>query len=227
MEQYTVLYAEDEEQTRLNYTNYLQRYFKNVYSAKDGKEALELYTKYNPDILLLDINMPKINGLNVAKTIRETNSQTRIIILTAHLEQDKLLFATELNLTKYIAKPISRDELKDTLNRAISQLKEMKKDKNLIYFSKELFWDKNEQILKNDDTKIKLTKYEILFLELLSSKENRVFSLDDISSHLWNDIYEDTINSNRLKDMIKRLRKKLPKNSIENIYGAGFKLNHI
>jgi len=104
MNSYSILYAEDEEATRLNYTRYLERIFETVHAVPDGEAALAAYHIYRPDILLLDINMPRRNGLEVAKAIRTQDKTTRIIILTAHLERDKLLFATELGLTKYLPK---------------------------------------------------------------------------------------------------------------------------
>ena len=225
MEFHTILYAEDEEQTRLNYTNYLNRFFKEVYSVSNGEEALKQYEKNRPDILLLDINMPKINGLEVAKSIRQKDKKTRIIILTAHLEQDKLLFAAELNLTKYLPKPISRSELKNALNDAVSQLQELNEDLDLIILEEGYVWNKKSKKLKAHDSDVKLTKYEILLLELLGSAQNRIFSLDEISLHLWSDVEDLETNTTKLKDIIKRIRKKLPKNAIENIYGAGYKLN--
>ena len=225
MELNTILYAEDEEQTRLNYTNYLNRIFKEVYSVSNGEEALIQYEKNKPDILLLDINMPKINGLEVAKRVRLKDKKTRIIILTAHLEQDKLLFAAELNLTKYLPKPISRSELKSALSEAVSQLQELKEDLNLIILEEGYTWNKDSNILKYQDSDVKLTKYEILLLELLGSAQNRIFNLDEISLHLWSDVEDLETNTTKLKDIIKRIRKKLPKNAIENIYGAGYKLN--
>jgi len=224
MDSYTILYAEDEEQTRLNYTNFLNRYFKRVYSVSNGEEALLEYEKYKPDILLLDINMPKVNGLEVAKKIRQKDKISRIIILTAHLERDKLLFAAELNLTKYLPKPISRTQLKEALNEAVSQLQEVSSDIDCLALSDEIIWDKRNKKLTNDGIDIKLTKYEMLLLELLSSQKNKVFSLDEISLHLWNDLDDLELDTTKLKDIIKRIRKKLPKNAIENIYGAGYKL---
>lgn len=225
MNLYTILYAEDEDQTRLNYTNYLEKFFKEVYSVGDGDEALKLYKINKPDILLLDINMPKVNGLEVAKKIRIKDKITRIIILTAHLEQDKLLFAAELNLTKYLPKPISRNELKSALQKAVEELKELKGNLELISFNDDFKWNKTTKNLTFQENEIKLTKYEILLLEILSSKKDRIFTLDEISLYLWDDIDEIEINTNKLKDIIKRLRRKLPINTIENIYGAGYKLN--
>jgi len=134
------------------------------------------------------------------------------------------LLATELNLTKYLPKPISRNDLKTTLNDAVSQLKELKKQIDIIYLDENYIWDKTNKILKFNDEYIKLTKYETLLLEILSSQLNTIFSLDEISIFLWEDIYSTQITTNKIKDIIKRIRKKLPKDTIINVYGAGYKL---
>ena len=227
MNNLTILYAEDEDQTRENYVKFLNKYFKEVYSASNGKEALELYKNKKPNILLLDINMPFINGLQLAKEIRIKDKNTRIIILTAHLEQDKLLFAAELNLTKYLPKPVTRAELKLALFEASNQYKELNAVSNLINLDENYIWNKDTLKLFKNNEEIKLTKHEILLFDILSSKENRIFTIDEISFHLWNDIEDYDVSSNKLKDIIKRVRKKIPKNSIENVYAAGYKLNRI
>ena len=224
MKSLSILYAEDEEQTRLNYTEYLKIYFKKVYSVSDGAEALKCYEMNKPDILLLDINMPKINGLEVVQKIRQNDKITRIIMLTAHLEKEKLLLAAELNLTKYLPKPITRQKLKSALQEATNQFKELALSSSMLDLGDDYLWNTSNQILTCKEKTIKLTKYEILFLKLLSSQKNHVFSLDEISIYLWNEIFTTVTNTNKLKDIIKRLRKKLPKNSIENIYGSGYKL---
>ncbi|NQY52524.1 MAG: response regulator transcription factor [Campylobacteraceae bacterium] len=227
MNNLTILYAEDEDQTRENYVKFLNKYFKEVYSASNGKEALELYKNKKPNILLLDINMPFINGLQLAKEIRIKDKNTRIIILTAHLEQDKLLFAAELNLTKYLPKPVTRSELKLALFEASNQYKELNAVSNLINLDENHIWNKDTLKLFKNNEEIKLTKHEILLFDILSSKENRIFTIDEISFHLWNDIEDYDVSTNKLKDIIKRVRKKIPKNSIENVYAAGYKLNRI
>ncbi len=225
MNDFTILYAEDEVETRINYSNYLKRHFKETYVVDNGEDALKYYEKYKPNILLLDINMPIINGLEVAKKIRQKDKKTRIIILTAQLQRDKLLFAAELNLTKYLPKPISRSNLKLALNEAVEQYKELNGTLELIKLDENTSWNIQTKKLSCENQETKLTKHEILLLELLSSKKDRVFSLDEISLHLWDDILDLESSTTKLKDIIKRLRKKLPKNSIENIYGAGYKLN--
>ncbi len=225
MNNLTILYAEDEIETRKNYGNYLKRNFKEVYIAQNGEEALEYYEEFKPNIMLLDINMPFINGLELTKKIRQNDKKTRIIILTAHLEQDKLLFAAELNLTKYLPKPISRIKLKEALNEAVIQYKELNDESSNFFLKDGYVFNRDSKKLIFNDEEIKLTKHETLFLELLTSKKDRVFSSDEIYDYLWNQFEDCETSATKLKDLIKRLRKKIPKDSIENIYGAGYKLN--
>jgi len=225
MNNLTILYAEDEIETRKNYGNYLKRNFKEVYIAQNGEEALEYYEEFKPNIMLLDINMPFINGLELTKKIRQKDKKTRIIILTAHLEQDKLLFAAELNLTKYLPKPISRIKLKEALNEAVIQYKELNDESSNFFLKDGYVLNRDSKKLIFNDEEIKLTKHETLFLELLTSKKDRVFSSDEIYDYLWNQFEDCETSATKLKDLIKRLRKKIPKDTIENIYGAGYKLN--
>ncbi|TLP39210.1 response regulator transcription factor [Arcobacter arenosus] len=225
MNNLTILYAEDEIETRKNYGNYLKRNFKEVYIAQNGEEALKYYEKFEPNIMLLDINMPFINGLELTKKIRENDKKTRIIILTAHLEQDKLLFAAELNLTKYLPKPISRMKLKEALNEAVNQYKELNDESSNFELKEGYIFNKDSNKLIYKDTEIKLTKHESQFLVLLTSNKNRIFTSDEIYNYLWDEVDICESSATKLKDLIKRLRKKLPKDSIENIYGAGYKLN--
>ena len=122
---YTVLFAEDEEIIRNSYLNFLSLYFETVIVAKDGEEALKLYKKHNPDLVITDIVMPKIDGLTLIKMIRQNDDITRTILLTAYSEQEQLLKATELNITKYLIKPVKKQALKEALDRAIFQLEKI------------------------------------------------------------------------------------------------------
>ena len=224
MTNYRILYAEDEEATRHNYTRYLERLFEKVYAVPDGKAALEAYHTHRPDILLLDINMPYHNGLEVAKTIRKQDKTTRILILTAHLERDKLLFATELGLTKSLPKPIQRGELKAALTEAVAQLEELHGTHATLSLGEGYVWHPATTQLHHHTEQVKLTRYEMLLLELLASNTGQIFSTDEIALHLWNDDVEAVSQPRKIKDIIKRIRKKLPEGVIENVYGVGFRL---
>jgi YesN/AraC family two-component response regulator len=116
----TILYVEDEEMIRQNAVEYLSRICGNVLEAENGIEALEVYKKHQPDIIISDIKMPKMNGLELAERIRKEDKETPIIIATAHTQTDYLLKAVELQLVKYIVKPINSTKLKEALQMALN-----------------------------------------------------------------------------------------------------------
>ena len=122
MSNLTLLYAEDDPQSRKNYAFVLEEYFSEVYLAEDGREALDLYHEKKPDVLLLDISMPFIDGLEVAKTVREKNKEIPIIMLTAHSEQDILLRAVNLKLEEYLLKPINERDLRRVILKVIKEI---------------------------------------------------------------------------------------------------------
>ena len=119
---YNILVVEDEEQSRENFVSYLLMFYENVFEASNGERALEVYKREKPHIILLDINIPKVSGLEVARQIREKDLMTKIIILTAHSEKSFLLEAMSLRLTKYLFKPVNRKDLKQALDLAITEL---------------------------------------------------------------------------------------------------------
>ncbi len=220
----TLLYAEDEEITRINYAKYMARFFDEVYEAKDGKEALEIYKAKKPDILLLDIDMPCIDGLEVAGKIRKEDKKCRIIMLTAIKDVDKLIFATELNLTKYLPKPINRKELKDALFLAKEQMFSEKNHDKRVVINDTMQWDKQNSELYQSHQRVKLTKYETRFFKLLMKKPGHIYTQEEIITSVWGEDALLDYNPTRLKDLVKRVRKKLTQNCIENIYSQGYRI---
>ncbi|MCH9814122.1 MAG: response regulator, partial [Epsilonproteobacteria bacterium] len=118
----TILYVEDEDLIRQNAIEYLGNICKTVLEAADGLEAIRCYEQQKPDIIISDIKMPRLNGLEMAKKIRQNDKKTPIIIATAHTETHYLLSAVELQLIKYIIKPITGAKLKEALNLAYEHL---------------------------------------------------------------------------------------------------------
>jgi len=97
----TLLYVEDDEIIRQNAVEYLSNYCQKVFWAKDGQEALLVYKDKKPNIIITDIEMPRLNGLEMAKRIRKKDKKTPIIIATAFTEKEYLLQAVELQLVKF------------------------------------------------------------------------------------------------------------------------------
>lgn len=224
-EPYSVLYIEDEKDIRANYMNYLDRHFEKVYEAADGEEGYEKYKKNRPDIMIVDINLPKLNGLDLVRRIRKNNHSTKVIMLTAHSETKFLLEATELKLTKYLVKPVSRRELKDALTHVIDELSNFEiTSKKTIVLKNGFYWDIQRKELLNNNSSAVLTNKERSILALLFSSVNTTFTYDEIIINVW---YEDDYDRDKLdalKTIIKNLRKKLPKDIIKNVYGTGYKI---
>jgi YesN/AraC family two-component response regulator len=119
---YNILFIEDEVTIRENYVRFLQRYFQNVYEANDGEEALSIYNKEKIDIMIIDINLPKLNGIDFLKIVRKNDHTVKAIMLTANSDVDTLLSAIDLKLSQYLVKPITRDELKTALTKPLVKL---------------------------------------------------------------------------------------------------------
>jgi len=220
IEDISILIAEDESELREYLKEYLQIFFKKVYVAKCGNEAYIKYLEKRPDIILSDINMPNLDGLSMIRKIRERDTETDIIIMSAHSEQEKLLQAIELGLVTYLIKPINSQKLKDVLLNLVDKLRSSKKR---IYLSKEIFWDKATSTLWNSEKHISLKEKELMLFKLLCSRTNHTFTAEDIFKHLYGDS-DKKFSEYSITSFIKRLRAKLPENLIQNEYGLGYKI---
>jgi len=107
----TILYVEDEKEVQEGYSRTLQRVSKELFTADDGALGLDLYKKYMPDIVISDIKMPNMDGLDMVKAIKEINEKAKIIFTTAHSESNYLLDAINLHVDGYIIKPIQKNTL--------------------------------------------------------------------------------------------------------------------
>ncbi|MEO1937648.1 MAG: response regulator transcription factor [Sulfurimonas sp.] len=222
-EGYSILYVEDNERVLENYAEFLKRFFLNVYTAKTAEEAWELYDEKKPEVLLIDIDLPGESGLDFLKRVREYDHNTRAIMLTGMSDVETLLNASELKLTKYLVKPILRDELKEAVNIAKEELVNFTvKPNKILYVKDDCFWDYDNEELLWKNKKIALTRKERELLRLLFSNVNKVFNSEDIIYELWYD-YDD-LKIASLKTLVKTLRKKIPEGMIRNVFGVGYKI---
>jgi DNA-binding response OmpR family regulator len=215
----TILYIEDDEITRENISSFLKRKCKNFFVAVDGKEGLELFEKYNPDIIITDIEMPNLDGLSMAKKIRKQSPSTQIIITTAYASQEYLIEAVNLHLIKYIVKPISLPKL----NEALANCEEFLEDSVItkINFNKTSFYDTYTKELIKDKEVISLSKTERALLDLLIKNHPAPTSYETIDSN----VYEFASSKNAIKLLVKSLRTKINKDSIANVSGFGYNVN--
>lgn len=220
LKNFTLLYVEDEEMVRKNAVEFLSRITKKVLEAKDGKEAIKVWSEEKPDIIITDINMPKLNGLDMAAYIRSQDKNVQIIVATAHSDTDYLLRAVELQLVKYIIKPITKDKLTRALEMSMELIED--KSKFNLQLSENSTYNAYEKSIMKSGKEIKLTKNETLFLDLLAHHHSRVVNYEEIESAIW--AYEG-MSQDAIRSLVRGLRKKIPQGTIENISGIGYKIN--
>ena len=219
-ENLTILYAEDEDNLRHSVVQTLELFFARVIEASNGEDALDLFYEHKPDVLLLDICMPKCDGLELLKKIRESHKRVPVIIMSAYAEQNYFLQAIELNICKYLFKPFSKDSFLGALKTCALWMYEWGEN-NLIKVTDTLFYNPETSILHQHNEQFALTKKERLLFEYFLRQKDRIISYDELEEAIW---ASEGGNKVALKALIKELRKKLPQNCIENIFGIGYKL---
>ena len=204
---YTLLLVENEKGIRENLFEYFNLLFKTVLTANDGVEALEIYKNNNIDLIISDIKMPNMDGIELVKQIRENDKDTSIIIISAHTDVEYLLQSIPLNLIEYVIKPLNENKILNILNRFL----ESKEIKDFLY-------DKDRcEVIVNGVLHTLSTK-ENIFLDKLIN-ENRIISYEEIEENIWDD---KQMSQNALRVFIKNLRKKLPENFIKNVPNFGY-----
>jgi len=232
MKPLTLLYIEDDHDIQSIYMDFLKEHVAHVEVAFDGEDGYRRYLETKPDILLLDINMPKLDGLSLAKQIRKIDKDVKIIVTTSYADQEKLLEAIELYLVKYLLKPIDFDKLEESLNKAISEIRASEKEITFIeekeekfFLNDEIVWHKDTERLYKQQSEIKLTKNERRLLLLFSTNAHKVFTFFEIFDYISYDNYEKEYDANQVRALVKLLRKKIPKESVLNVYGEGYRFN--
>jgi len=214
---FTLLYVEDEEGIRNNINEILKHLFKEIYVAKNAKDAFNLYEIKKPDLIITDIKMPNETGIELVKKIRKTDSKVRVIITSAYTDLDYMLEATELHLVKYIIKPITEGKLDEALEAFIKSY-----DTARVYnLAEGWLFDESKSLLQSPDEEFKLTKKENNFLKLLIQK-NRIITYEEMENIIWNE--ENIMTPNAMRLFIKNFRKKLPENALRNVQGTGYRL---
>ncbi|MCV6608364.1 MAG: response regulator [Campylobacterales bacterium] len=211
----SVLIAEDNIDELNIFRDFLSGYFASIYIAFDGEQALKIYKEKKPKIIFTDISMPKIDGLTLIEEIRKNDKKTKIVVISAYYDQEKLFRAIKLNLTDYLVKPLG-GKIKEVIHNIIE---EENKVKNYLWCSlTETFYIEKQRI--------KLTSTETKLMKLLFSQPNSFFTKEDIHNFVYENSFEKELSNDSIKSLIKRVKQKLPKGLIQNSYGYGYKVVH-
>lgn len=214
LKNYTILYAEDETGIQEEISEILELLFKEVYLASNGVEAQELYLNNKPDLIITDIKMPKLNGLDFIKELRQKDNLTAIAITSAFTDTELILLATELNLLKYIVKPLTKEKLFEIFKKFLDK----KKDTDIVFLNDTFIYDIKNSLIKNEEDIYILTLKEHNFLKHIL-KKNAIVSYEEIEYILEIDSF---YNDNAIRQFIKKIRKKLPKGFLKNIQNQGY-----
>ena len=225
MQDINILICDDDPVVHESLKIYLKNENFSCLSAYDGEEALKQAKSFIPTLIVLDIMMPKLNGLEVCKEIRKT-STVPIIMLTAKGEEIDRILGLELGADDYIVKPFSPREvvarIKAVIRRVIENTAE---DKPSTLFLNHLEISLSQYQVKYDGNTIISTPKEVETLYLLASNPGQVFSREQILNRVWGyDYYGDT---RTVDTHIKRIRAKLPQEGmnggLQTVYGVGYK----
>jgi DNA-binding response OmpR family regulator len=217
-----VLVVDDEPMVREVVTRYLERDGFTVRSAADGAEALLQLTSDRPDLVVLDIMLPHVGGLDVLSEIRRQTDEIAVILLTASGEEPDRVRGLELGADDYVVKPFSPREL---TARVHSVLRRSLPASDRTFETPGLSVDPKTRIATVDGKAIDLTRREFDLLSFLAHQPGQVFSRAQLLDHVW-DSSSDWQDPGTVTVHVRRLRTKLggePERFIETVWGVGYR----
>ena len=223
MESITILYVEDELSLGKITSDTLKKNGFNVIWVKDGKEALDTFSKTKIDIGVIDIMMPKLDGFNLVIEIRKKNNMLPILFLTARVLTEDVIKGFEIGGNDYLKKPFSIEELIIRIKELVKRNK-ISNPLNTYQIGKYIFNYTKMEITLNDQ-KISLTHRENEIIKCLYLKANEIVNRKEILIDLWGD--DSYYNGRSLDVFITKIRKYFgedPSITIKNIRGLGYKL---
>jgi len=217
----SILYIEDEDNIRTTLTSTLKLMCKQVFPFSCAKQALNNFSTIKPDIILSDVSLGEMSGIEFVQEIRKFNIKIPIIILSAHTSTNFLLEASKLKLVEYLIKPITFSELENSLYSAVDEIQIHSSE--FYYINEDIKYDTSHKILYHNNTIKKLSTNETNLIELFIKNKDRTVSTEEIKNWIWSDAYYATDTA--LKSLLHKIRQKIGKDSIKNVSGIGYYLN--
>lgn len=221
LKNYTVLFADDDEEYSSKFSKTLSYFFKEVRTANNGEEAYGSFVAKSSDIIILDLQMPQLNGLQVTQKIRRINKDVSIFIITNYQDFESARKGYEYELVDFLVKPVSFEVLLSTLKKCAKIISEKDNKRNqIIEIQKDIFYDKAEKIFKNKENIIRLSNSEIIIFEFMLKNRGTIIKTIELENLLFN----KNQNNSSIRNIIYKLRQKLPKDLITNIPRVGYLL---
>jgi len=219
LKEMSILFIEDDEIILKQLYESFKIFFKEVFTAKNNKDAFIIFEEEQPDFILSDIELDNESGLKFIQKVRKLNYQIPIIVISSYSTREYLLEAANLGIDGYMIKPLDMDEFFKVIFNSYSRITTVKKEITLLnniqynLLSKELYKDEEPIILGVKERKL---------LELFISNRGKTLDKKDISSYIWP---LDSISDSAIKNLIGRLRTKIDSKVIITVKGGGWKLN--
>lgn len=226
--QASILLVEDDPNLCMLLQDYLELMHYHIRVAPDGQQGYDRFLEEEPDICILDVMMPKLDGFSLATMIRKVNQQVPIIFLTAKSLKEDRLKGFHQGCDDYITKPFSTEELNLRIKAILRRCARipLTENRNDEVFRIGVFvFDATNMTLQSLNTKVSLTQKEANLLKLLCLNMNKLLTRDHALKTVWGD--NDYFFGRSMDVFITRLRKYLkddPNVSIQNVHGTGFKL---
>lgn len=217
----TILIIEDEEAIQGVVKAFLEDEGYNVVLASDGLEGMEKFREYHPDLILLDLMLPKMNGFSVCEAIRK-ESQVPIIMLTALDDDDSQMKGFDALADDYITKPFSMPVVMKHIEAVLRRAEQGGAAPNTVIRYKEITVDTDSLTVLVGTESVSLTTREFEILKLLLENQGRVVSRERLLDTVWG--YDYVGDEKIINTHIKNIRKKLGVDYIETMRGAGYKI---
>jgi len=218
-----ILLLEDDYSYRISIREYLISLEFEVDDFENGHDALNAVFENTYDLLLMDVLVPKVSGIEIVKAVRKSNLDLPIILVTSLTDLDDLSIGYDVGCNDYLRKPFALKELKYRINQAIHN-GNFKTNVTLIPLENDFVFDVERYELRQGITPIKLTKIELKILEYLIRRRGFFSDTADIMATIWE---YSSISESDLRMHIKRIRNKTYPELIVNARGMGYKIEKI
>lgn len=223
LQTHTVLLAEHDQTAREENARYLRTYFKQVWLAADADEAWHLHLEHHPDVFIVNVDLPKPDGLALCEKIRDANKSVRIVLLTeAQTDPQRIEQVEALEVTAMLTKPVRVRKFKEALEKVAADILEL--NPHMIRINAQVTWDENRQTLEVNKHPVSLSTRETQLMGILVKHIGSCVGYHDMVIDIWGK--EDEGSREMLRTQINQLRKKLPHDLIQSVYGKGYVLSH-
>jgi DNA-binding response OmpR family regulator len=213
-----ILYVDDDEVLCSSTKNILSPLFNNVFIAENGEEAIEIFDNQKIHIVMMDVKMHNLSGIDVAKYMRDKDKNIPIFLVSSYTDVNELIEAIKLDLVDYIKKPFTFEKLLSTLFECLDKMKLKGNLKHIL--GENIFYDELSKKVFINNKDILLTKSEVKIIETLIKKRGQMVTYLEFIN-----ILDRELSESALKNIVYRLRSKLEGNAIKNLYNVGYMLD--